>query len=50
MKYTIYYEGFAEVEADSIDQAEELFWRDEDEYREYEILEIKDFDEEEYMG
>lgn len=39
-KYKVYYEGFAYVEADSEEEAEDKFYSDESYYNEHEITRI----------
>lgn len=44
-KYKVYFSGFAIVEADSEEEAEEALGNDEDLYAEWEITEVEQFDE-----
>lgn len=45
MKYRVSFSGFAYVEADSAEEAEELYFDGGEIYEEYEVTEIEEVDE-----
>lgn len=42
MKYLVYYRAVCEIEADDLDEAEELFYNEYDEYGEVQIICIEE--------
>ena len=45
MKYRVSFSGFAYVEADSAEEAEEMYWNGSELYEEFEVTEIEGMDE-----
>lgn len=45
MKYRVSFSGFAYVDADSAEQAEDMFWNDYITYEEKEVTEVEQVDE-----
>jgi len=45
MNYRIYFEGYIEVEAEDMDEAEERFWNEDYDYKSYEVVDVEEIDE-----